>query len=113
MRCRNCNSKNTRVTATEHHDKETWRYCRCLNCKHTYKTIEIYAKQKPGPVLGTKTGPKAKGSSNGASVLTEKDVIKLRNMAASGTRNSELSVIFGIAPATVSRIKTGKLWSHV
>ena len=29
MKC-DCNSTNTRVTVTEHHDHETWRYYRCL-----------------------------------------------------------------------------------
>lgn len=113
MNCRYCNSKETKVTVTEHKAIETWRYCRCLNCHKRFKTIEHYAKPKPGPVIGTKTGPKAQGSTNGASVLTEANVIQLRRLAKSGIRNSALAKIFGIAPGTVSRIIHRKLWNHV
>ena len=44
MKCPKCHSKKTRVTCTEHHDKEsktyTKRYCRCLDCKSRFRTIE-------------------------------------------------------------------------
>ena len=44
MKCPKCHSKETRVTCTEHHDKEsktyTKRYCRCLDCESRFRTIE-------------------------------------------------------------------------
>jgi plasmid maintenance system antidote protein VapI len=53
------------------------------------------------------------GSRNGASVLTEDDVIRLRRQAASGIPQKNLAREYGIAPETVSRIVTRKTWTHV
>ena len=44
MKCPKCYSKETRVTCTEHHNKNsqtfTKRYCRCLKCRTRFRTIE-------------------------------------------------------------------------
>ena len=40
MKCVNCGSKNTRVTCTNHKSEFSIRYCRCLDCKHKFKTEE-------------------------------------------------------------------------
>ena len=40
MKCVNCESKNTRVTCTNHKSEFSIRYCRCLDCKHKFKTEE-------------------------------------------------------------------------
>ena len=40
MNCPNCESKQTRVTVTSHREGYTIRYCRCLDCKHKFKTEE-------------------------------------------------------------------------
>ena len=114
MRCRACNSRNTRVTCTDLKDSTvTLRYCRCLDCKAHYKTIETYALYKPGPKIGSKTGPKQIGSENHQSVLTEANVIRLRYMHQKGTKQIELVKIFGVSPTTVSRIINRKMWTHV
>ena len=114
MRCRACNSRNTRVTTTDHRDSTvTWRYCRCLDCKAHYKTKETYAMFKTGPKVGSKTKPKQIGSENHQSVLTEANVIKLRYMHQKGAKQVELVKIFGVSPTVVSRIINRKAWTHV
>lgn len=114
MRCRACNSSNTRVTSTDQRDSTiTLRYCRCLACKAHYKTIEKYAVPKPGPKLGSKTGTKVCGSAHPQSVLTEADVIKMRYMHQKGIKQKELIKIFGVSSVTVSNICQRKAWTHV
>jgi hypothetical protein len=114
MRCRHCGGKNTRVTCLRHLENTTKRYCRCLDCGQRYRTLEHYEKLKPGPPPGR---PKrigiARGSANGASVLTEDDVRRLRTLSASGIPHKHLACKYGLHIATISRIVNRKLWSHV
>lgn len=113
MRCRECAGL-TRVVCTEHHPDGTHRWLRCLECEATTRTLERYLKPKPGPKPGITINVKRNmGSTNGASVLTEDDVRRLRHLASSGTSQKHIALEFGIAPATVSRIVTRKLWSHI
>ena len=114
MRCRTCNSRNTRVTSTDYKSSTvTLRYCRCLDCKARYTTRETYVVFKPGPKVGSKTGPKQVGSENHQSVLTEADVIRLRYMYQKGTKQVELVKIFGVSPTVISKIINRKAWTHV
>lgn len=114
MRCRACNSRNTRVTSTDHRYIDVvYRYCRCLDCKAHYKTIEKYALPRLGPKLGSKTEPKLIGSANHQAVLTESNVIELRRMHKEGMNQQQLAQIFGICSQHVSRIVTRKVWTHV
>jgi hypothetical protein len=114
MHCRHCGAR-TRVVATIHRDNGTHRWLRCLECDASTRTLEtFYMNRKPGPVPGQpKRGGIARGSTNGASVLTEDDVLRLRHLAAAGTPHKNLASEYGIALATVSRIVNRKLWSHV
>jgi hypothetical protein len=114
MRCSACGSR-TRVIHTEHRETGTHRWLRCNSCNSLTRTLETYLlPPKPGPAPGTpRSGPTAKGSRNGASVLTERDVRHLRRQAADGVLQKQLARRYGIAPATVSRIVTRKLWSHI
>ena len=115
MKCRKCSSMNTRVTVTEHHGHETWRYCRCLECKCKFKTIETYAIQKSGPVPGYK--PKSNcikyGVENGWSVLTEDNVRTIRRLADEEANYNDIAQKFGIHKNTVYRIVKRQLWSHI
>jgi hypothetical protein len=83
MKCRHCNSINTRVTATEHHGNESWRYCRCLDCEAHYKTIETYAILKRGSIPGVRqhVNCRRRGVDIGTSVLTEENVREIRRRA--------------------------------
>ena len=113
MKCRWCNGK-ARVTHTTHRGNETHRWLRCFECDGSTRTIESYVNAKPGPLPGSKkNGPVANGSRNGAAVLTEDDVIRLRQMAADGVLHKEIARVYGLAPSTVSRIITRKAWKHI
>ena len=46
MKCPECNSKDTRVSTTEGHEKFTKRYCKCLNCGAKFRTLETYINTK-------------------------------------------------------------------
>lgn len=114
MDCPKCNAPNSlRVINTEHRDDGTHRWKRC-QCGFVQRTLERPFSTKPGPIPGTTLGrTKAPGSRNGNAVLTEENVRRLREQAASGVSNVELAQIYGIAPATVSRIINRKAWAHV
>jgi hypothetical protein len=73
MKCRSCNSLNTRVTVTEHKLTETRRYCRCLDCKAHYQTTETYAIIKRGSMFGIQqdNSRKVRGERISSAVLTE------------------------------------------
>jgi hypothetical protein len=62
-------------------------------------------------VLGVQ---RAKGSKNGQSKLTERDVIDLRRRFANGgVSKSSLARSFGLNPTTVGRILDGRAWRHL
>ena len=115
MKCRKCNSPDTRVTVTEHKEGETWRYCRCLDCGNKFKTIEVYAQRKRGPKPGAKlTGGKhRRGEQNHASVLLESNVRDIRRLAQAGTKQRLIAIQFGISESVVSRIVRRQMWDHV
>lgn len=54
-----------------------------------------------------------KGSSNGLSVLTEQDVIKIRAMKDSGYSGKSIATMFGVTGANISAICKRKTWKHI
>lgn len=114
MRCRYCNSKNTRVTCTDHYDKITKRYCRCIDCGCKFRTIEHYEIPKPGPMPGTRRpGNRARGSDHGSSVFKEADILNMRLLFQQGTTLKEIADKFGISTSYTSRIVNRKVWTYV
>lgn len=114
MLCRSCSSKNTRVTCTEKYDTYTKRYCRCLDCGHRFRTVEKYEFQKPGPAKGySRPGRIARGSSHGSSVLTEANVLEMRQLHRSGWTLQELKDKYGVGSSYISKICNYKQWTHV
>jgi hypothetical protein len=114
MRCRSCGSR-TRVVHTERRLDGNHRWLRCLSCDALTRTLETYFQNhKRGPEPGVpRPGARACGSRNAASVLSEDDVIRLRELSAKGIPNYRLAAEYGIAPATVSRIINRKVWTHI
>jgi len=112
MKCLKCNSKNTRVTCTVHSETNTKRYCRCLDCKQKFQTIERYLKYQRGPKPGGKL-PETQGVKNGNAVLTEQNILDIRKLKAEGKSNFAISIIYGINRGHVSRIVNHKVWTHV
>ena len=115
MKCRFCNSTNTRATCTQHKGNETWRYCRCLDCGFRYKTIETYAVPKRGavPEVPQHVNCKAKGEQVGTSVLTTENVLEIRRLASENQTYVTIAKKFGIHKDSVYRIVKRKYWSHV
>ncbi len=56
-------------------------------------------------------GRQAKGSNNGRSLLTEDEVLKIKNILSNGDMvQSEIAKKFGVVPQTISDIKNRKSW---
>ena len=112
--CSYCNG-NTIVVCTEMKRDGTHRWRRCLECGKTTRTVEacLGGRHVPGPRPGAPAPARARGERNGAAVLTEADVLKLRAQAAAGTPQYKLAEQYGLAKTTVSRIVTRKLWAHL
>lgn len=58
-------------------------------------------------------GNHAKGTDNGASRLSEADVLRIRAMLAEGWTSRAIAKVYGIAPQTVGRIKRRETWIHI
>ena len=82
----------------------------CCNPDHlligTYKenTADMYAKARNVDLHGNQCG---------LSILTERQVRKLKEMMTSGVKNKDLASLFRVDPTTVSNIRTGKSWSWI
>jgi hypothetical protein len=115
MKCRSCNSLNTKVTVTEHKLTETWRYCRCLDCAARYKTIEKYAVLKCGSLPGVPqhVNCRARGEKISSAVLTELNVLEIRKRAADNQTYYEIAKHFGVHKDTIYKIVNRKSWAHV
>ena len=114
MLCRSCSSQNTRVTCTEKFESYTKRYCRCLDCGHKFRTLERYELPKPGPPKNyNRPGRIARGSSHGRSILTEENVLEMRQLYKKGWTLQELKNKFGMSTSYISKIVNYKQWKHV
>ena len=116
MRCRACNSLNTRVTSTFHKNATiTIRYCRCLDCKARYQTLERYVTTKRGSMFGVEqdNSRKARGERISTSVLTEDNVREIRKLSAAKQTYIQIAKQFGIHKDTVYKIVNRKSWAHV
>jgi hypothetical protein len=114
MKCRKCSSKNTRVTCTDHFEKSTKRYCRCLDCGEKFRTIEMYELGKPGPPKGRpRLGNIARGSSHGSSVFTEEDIVAMRQLHREGKTLKQIAEKYGVGSSYISKIVNYKQWKHV
>jgi hypothetical protein len=110
MKCRLCQSNNTRVICTRRGDIQTRRYRRCLDCEHRYISIEVYLKP-PKPPSPYKR-PARRGEDCNLAVLTEMNVLDIRRLALD-TTYAVIAKRYGIHKDTVYRIVNRKLWSHV
>lgn len=114
MRCRYCDSKNTRVICTEHYPKFTKRYCRCFDCNSKYRTIEQYENQKPGPAKNIKRpGVIVRGQDHPSAVFKDDDIRMIRLLREQGHTLQAIAAKYGISSSYTSRIVNRKSWSHV
>jgi hypothetical protein len=110
MKCRLCQSSNTRVTCTKQEGSQTKRYRRCLDCEHRFISIEIYLKppKPPSPYIR----PTRRGEDCNLAVLTESNVLDIRRLALN-TTYAAIAKQYGIHKDTVYRIVNRKLWTHL
>lgn len=57
--------------------------------------------------------PRCRGEQNGASRLTEGDVVEIRRLRIAGTRAAEVAAKFKCSTSLVYQIEQGKCWAHV
>ncbi len=50
------------------------------------------------------------GEDNGSAKLTAKEAVEIRRLCSAGVAQRHTAVRFGVSPATVSNIHTGKAW---
>ena len=102
MRCPKCGGA-TRVTTTQARPDCTYRWVRCSQCGFAFRTCERV-------FLGDL---RQRGSAASTSVLTEDDVIAMREAHARGVSQRELSRTYGICQSHVSDIIHRAAWTHV
>ena len=110
MRCRACNSCNTRVTCTDRlNNLVTKRYCRCLDCKTRFQTVERYAVAKPIPLE-----PSAlHGSNNPKSKLNPMQIQTIRQLHQQGYSNGQIAIKLQVNSSTICRIVNYKTYKNV
>lgn len=126
MWCPDCGCHTLIVIETRKRpDNTIFRRRQCEDCGRQIRSLETltdeaerpaqHRRRKPGPRKGKRQPGvnRALGERNGASVLTAKDVRRLRQLAAKGMLQKDIAVRYGIATATVSRIVCRKAWKHV
>ena len=107
MKCSNCKGKNTRVTCTIHRSAYTVRYCRCLDCKHKFKTEERIVKYE----LTHKRNSK----------LNEKKVKQIRKAAEKAKQEGEkithttayLAADYNVDFSTIKAVLSHRTWADV
>ena len=111
MKCRLCNSKNTRVTSTDQRANNVIkRYCRCLDCGCKFRTVERYEVSKP--VMPLDFTP-LRGCKNPNSTLTVNDVLTIRRLHQNGLTNGQLALRFKQNRSTISRIINYKTYCNI
>lgn len=109
MKCRHCDSINTRVTCTERNDNFTKRYCRCLDCGTRYRTVERYEVAKPSPLV-----PKSlPGPRNPNSKLNEIEVKMIRHLHQKGCSNGQIALRMSVNRSTICKIVNYKTYKEI
>ena len=107
MKCTNCESKQTRVTVTSHREGYTIRYCRCLDCKHKFKTEERAVKYDDIQRRNAK--------------LNETKVREIRKIAAKAKQKGErvgethksLAIEYDVELSTIRAVLNHRTWVDV
>lgn len=61
----------------------------------------------------TQKGRRVRGERSGTAKLTERDVLRIRELRSTGKPLPQIAAMFGIAFQTVSSIALGKTWKHL
>ena len=58
-------------------------------------------------------GRSAKGHKNGHAKLCDQDILRIRELCASGMTQTSVAALYGVRQGAISRIINGERWSHV
>ena len=110
MKCRSCNSLNTRVTCTDRKsDLVTKRYCRCIDCGAKFRTVERYEIAKSIPL----TINAMHGSNNPKSKLNTTQIQTIRQLHQQGYSNGQIAIKLSVNSSTICRVVNYKTYKHV
>ena len=110
MRCRSCDSINTRVTCTDQKIAlVTKRYCRCLDCGAKFRTVERYEVAKPVPLESSFAARTVHFNSK----LTPFQVKSIRNLHQKGYSNGQIALKLQMHRSTICRIVNYKTFKNV
>lgn len=89
---------------------------KCVNPSHLFigtrkQNMEDCVK-KNRQAKGEKLGCR-KGSLSPASKLNEHQVLEIRELLKSGLKHAQIAKEFGVTADNISKIATGKTWSHI
>lgn len=82
----------------------------CVNWDHL---LEGTHQQNMQDMIKRGRNNPSRGVANGRSVLTESDVVIIRNLRAKGYTGAVVADMFGVTEALVSKIYSRKMWTHV
>ena len=110
MRCRSCDSTNTRVTCTDQKNNlVTKRYCRCLDCGEKFRTFERYEVAKPIPLESSFTARTVHFNSK----LTSFQVKTIRNLHQKGYSNGQIALKLEVHRSIICKIVNYKTFKNV
>ena len=110
MRCRSCDSINTRVTCTDQkNDLVTKRYCRCLDCGAKFRTVERYEVAKPVPLESSFAARTVHFNSK----LTPFQIKTIRNLHQKGYSNGQIALKLEMHRSTICKIVNYKTFKNV
>lgn len=79
-----------------------------------YKNLEwVTAKENTSHAIKNGLRAITRGEKNGASKLSERDVLKIRKMWDLGIKQVKIAELYGISKDTVWKIINKKLWTHI
>jgi group I intron endonuclease len=81
--------------------------------KHSEETIELLKNKQISDETKKLISEAARGSNHGHSKLTEEDVIKMRELFATGTSQKDLAEMFNVKRHTINQIVHRKRWKHI
>ena len=115
MKCPKCRHKNTRVTVTQHCSDHTIRYCRCLDCKHKFKTEERIVKYVERPYRNNGGGG-YNAKLNNSKVKEIRAIAKENEKEVSKPQSQiimDLAIQYGVEYECIKNVIKYKTWKNV
>ena len=116
MKCPKCRAghKRTRVTCTTHLSDHTIRYCRCLDCKHKWKTEERIVKYQERPYRNN--GGVYNAKLNHSKVKEIRAIAKENEKEVSKPQSQiimDLAIQYGVEYECIKNVIKYKTWKNV